>query len=165
WDVRTGGEIRRFQDKNDTVVSLAFSPDGRTLASTAGIDISLWDAATGGILRKLDFPPLPDVSRMITCLQFSPDGKRIAVGFGEYYNYKQNHVVTGPAFGVLDVRTGRKLTSLEGCTDPVNSLQYSADGRLLAFACRDGSVRIFEIATGRIATEFHGHGTKSMWEV
>ena len=165
WDVEAGREVRHFQDKNDTVVGLAFSPDGQTLASTRGVDICLWDTPTGKLLRKLDFQARPDVSRMIMCLQFSPDGTKIAAGFGEHWNYKQNHVVTGPAIAVLDVSTGRLSTSLETCNNPVNGLQYSADGRLLALACRDGSVRVFEIATGRIANEFHGHSRKSLWEV
>jgi WD40 repeat protein len=75
WDVRTGKELRLIMPHAGEVSSVAFSPDGRTLASWSweGTTIKLWEVATGRELRTLSLR-----SGWVMSAAFSPDGRFIA---------------------------------------------------------------------------------------
>jgi WD40 repeat protein/tRNA A-37 threonylcarbamoyl transferase component Bud32 len=76
WEVSTGKEILTVEGHGGRVNSVAFSPDGRRLAS--GSDdksVKIWDARTGQELLTLRAH-----SGEVTCLAFSPDGRRLASG-------------------------------------------------------------------------------------
>jgi WD40 repeat protein len=54
WDVASGSLVRSLSGHTDTVISVAFSPDGRLLASGSGDKtIKLWEVATGSLVRTL----------------------------------------------------------------------------------------------------------------
>ena len=57
WDVKIRGHLATLQDRKHRIVALAFSPDGKTLASRAEHDnIKLWEVATGKKLATLKYP-------------------------------------------------------------------------------------------------------------
>jgi len=98
--------------------SVAFSPDGKTLAS-GGDDytIILWDVETRQPIGK----PLKGHTRNVTSVSFSPDGKTLASGSSD------NTVI------LWDVETGQPIGQpLKGHTDQVNSVAFSPDGKMLA---------------------------------
>ncbi len=186
WDLKTGKEAGRFQaqpprpkDKSEApwyeglIHALAFSPDGRTLASAAmHSPVRLWDVAAGKEVLDLRGNP-----RVACSLAFSPDGQVLAAGDGmrtvrlwEAATGKEiRHIqtdqgyVTGLAFvrggevlltsgdGAIrlwEVRSGAEILPDRGHTSGIVSGVLSADGRTLITGSSDGSVRWWDRATG-----------------
>jgi eukaryotic-like serine/threonine-protein kinase len=134
WNTATGQLRTTFRVQDLSVVSVAFSPDGKILATGGQIcEISLWDAATGK--QKLTFDQGESGFSAVLSLRFSPDGKTLA---------------TGSSHGTVrlrDVATGQLLASLKGHSQGVVCIAFSPDGKTVATAC-DG-VNFWDSATGQ----------------
>jgi WD40 repeat protein len=112
--------------KQGEVTSVAFSPDGRTVAAAfegAGGGVVLWDAATG---QRLKDDPLAATDGEVTSVAFSPDGKTIAAG---YLGARG-----GGGVVLWDTAAGRRLadTPLAVKEGKVTSVAFSPDGRTIA---------------------------------
>ncbi len=127
----------------DIIQDLAFSPDGRILAS-CGYDrlIKLWDVAAKKELRVLK-----DHSDSVYGIAFSPDGKLLASAAADR------------AVKVWDVATGRRLYTLAESTDWVYAVAWGPDGRHLAAAGVDKSIRVWQASAegGRIVHSVFAH--------
>jgi WD40 repeat protein len=76
WSAASGKELRRLPRQSFYVVSLAYSPDGKTLASGSGdTTVKLWDVVSGNEIRTL-----AGHSDWVRTVAFSPDGKSLASG-------------------------------------------------------------------------------------
>jgi WD40 repeat protein len=113
------------------VSSVAYSPDGKALASGShDKTVRLWDVATGECLRTMT-----GHSGGVPSVAYSPDGKTLAAG---------SHDKT---VRLWDVATGECLRTLTGHSGSVWSVAYSPDGKTLAAGSHD-TVRLWDVATG-----------------
>ena len=144
WDADSGKKIATCEGHTIGILCVAFSRDGKTVAS-AGYDytVRLWDAATGKNIAT--FAKQAELSH---CLAFSPDGKLLACGGRPSTTRNSNP----SAVHLLEVPTGKVLATLRGHTRPIGCLAFSPDGRLLASGSNDQTVKLWELPR-RYATD------------
>jgi WD40 repeat protein len=75
WNPHTGKQVRIFSTQSNGTASVAFSPDGQTLASGSGKTIELWDLNSGKRLCTLS-----GHSKPVESVTFSPDGELLISG-------------------------------------------------------------------------------------
>ena len=157
YDVHTGAELDLLTGHTSEVESLAFSPDGTTLASGGkwgDNTIRLWDVDTGQLKATLTGAP-----NSVRSLAFSPDGKTLAYASG------YGHWVTDGIVQLWDVATRQLTATLRGDGIPVNSVAFSPDGKILASASRHGNwgtdvivVQLWDVATRQLTATLRGDG-------
>jgi WD40 repeat protein len=149
---RTIGPIKRPRHEYE-IVSLAYTPDGRTLVAhgkevrpkegggrEVGYQVTAWDADTGRVLRRIDSAKRDDWERPT----FSRDASTFATR-------------THAGIRVWDVTTGRERPApLEAPLSP-GVLALSPDAKTLASGDASGAVGLWEVASGRRLARFPGH--------
>jgi WD40 repeat protein len=131
-DMQDGHELWTEKAVKDFVTTLAFSQDGKILASAGGFtasdsDIHLWDAVTG---RKIGL--LEGHKRWVGSLVFWPDGKKLASGSGDQ------------TIRIWDIAEQRCRDVLRGHRNEVWRLALMPDGRTLVSGCKDGTVCVWD---------------------
>ncbi|MGC5012430.1 protein kinase domain-containing protein [Streptosporangium sp. DT93] len=136
--------VAHLRAHTETVNTVTFSPDGRTLASGGGDGaVILWDTAT----RRPVGAPLTGHTRAVQSVAFSPDGKTLAAGGsnGEGTDSGDHTVV------MWDTATRQPLGDrLTGHTGWIRSVAFSPDGRILATAGADNTVILWDTATWQV---------------
>jgi WD40 repeat protein len=149
WDLTTGKKLAESQAAHkNSVTALAFSPDGKTLAS-AVVDrtLRLWQPPTGRETRKVE-----GVQTGVARLAFSPDGRTLVVACQHFDAQGRNalRLLLWEAL-TLKERKGRDLPA-----GPGSLRAFSEDAKWLAYTDADGSIHVADVVSGQALGRFTG---------
>jgi WD40 repeat protein len=165
-DVASGNELRFFttagpgRTETGTELSVAFSPDGKTMASSTNYvaysgtyptivreefsGIRFWDVLTGQLIRSLRVGG--------GRLRFSPDGKTLALGGGAEVVF-------------CDVTTGQVVRKVGEPGDDIRSFAFSPDWKILALGSGNYVVKVLDLNTGLVVHTIAGDKRTPMYQV
>jgi WD40 repeat protein len=140
-EVKSGRLIRSLVDHNDEVNCVAFSPDGKIIASGSRDEtIDLWNAATGELILTIDKP-----ASEVRTVAFSPDGKTLASGSAD------------KTLRLWQVSDGQLIRALEGHAAAIRSVAFSPDGQTVASGGEDQLIKLWNLGSGLPVRTLKGH--------
>ncbi|KAJ3553363.1 hypothetical protein NM688_g3652 [Phlebia brevispora] len=187
WHIPTGQHIREYPGHLDTVLTVAFAPDGMKFVSgSADSTARLWDVEPG-----LDHPSsvLGGHEAWVWCVAYSPDGKTIATGsFDQTVHLWNPDGKEGPTLEhdgqvtlldfspdsktiltvadsdalLWDCNSGQKLLTLSAHTATIWSMGFSPQGDRIVTSSDDSTARIWDAQTGNELVILHEH-TGPIW--
>jgi WD40 repeat protein len=160
YDAGSGAHVRTLLDPKLTgpdkkpvaaahlslVESLAWSPDGKFLASGSFQEVVLWDARTGELRTRVT-----GFAERVVALAFSNSGKLLATGGGAPTQEGE--------LKILDVTSGKVVQDIKANvhSDTVFGVSFSPDDKMLASCGADKFVKVFEVPSGKFLKSFEGH--------
>ncbi|HZK80455.1 MAG TPA: c-type cytochrome domain-containing protein [Humisphaera sp.] len=168
------------------VMAVAFGPGGKELAAGGYNEVTIWDPATGNLLRRI-----PHLPQRIQAAHYSQDGHELLIAGGTPGDYGEltiadptasnpprvldtfDDIVLACAYGpdgkriaaggadqsvrLYDRQTGKRLWTARLHADWVTAVAFSSDGRFVLSASRDMTVKVYDAATGSLYTSYAGH--------
>jgi WD40 repeat protein len=145
WDAVAGKKLLALEGHTSVVQGVAFARDGKTLA-TASWDktVKLWKTDTGQELATLKGHKLP-----ILDVAFSPDGRTLASVSGAWGGGGDPDKLDASELILWDLATRKEIVTFGGHTDRIFGVAFSPDGKLLATASWDKTVKLYRRLSAR----------------
>jgi len=134
WDTATGALLAELPNDARGFFSLAFSADGRWLATSGGNDVRVFDVRTWAQVRTISGPGIHDLS-------WDPSGPRLLTGS-----------TSGDA-SIWTIPSGARIRHLREVGEPINAVTFSPNGRLVVTASNDGMEQVWDAASGRLQSQ------------
>src|SRR5207245_3166098 len=154
WYRRSAGGTETVQGYAGGIETVAFSPDGRLLATgTYEPALRLWDVASGKLIHRFD----ASTAGSFNAVAFSPDGRMLAANNPR-----------APSILLWEVATWQERRRIFGHRGGVVSLCFSPDGRRLASGSKDGTAMVWDVCTpGQrdpvVSTRLRPSELESLW--
>ena len=141
WDAGSGELVAELPNDASGFPSIAFSADGRWLATSGGNDVRVSDTETWSQVLTIAGP-------RIRALSFDPSGPRL---------------VTGSAAGdasIWEIPSGTRTRHLREIGEPINAVAFSPDGQLVATGGGDGAEQIWQVTSGVLQSQLNALRSK-----
>lgn len=148
WKTADGSLVRRLPGTPERIYDLAFSPDGKWLATASGDPgqyglVQLWKAEPDGSATLQC--ELAEAADAFFAVAFSPDSKLVAAAGADR------------SVRAWKVDDGESVLMIEDHADWVLDVAFSADGKQLATASRDKTAKVFDVEKKEALITFPGH--------
>jgi WD40 repeat protein/serine/threonine protein kinase len=144
WDLQKGAELRELKKHVWFIRGLAFSPDGRLLATGDHRNVKIWNPFTGDLLREL-----PENTRVLSTMTFSADGRFLATACQD------------DGIRLWDATSWKPIDLIPEKMVAFNGLAFSPNGRRLLTATAEGIVKVHDVSTGQTVSSFRGHAQQA----
>jgi mono/diheme cytochrome c family protein len=150
WKTADGKLERRLTGLAERTYDIAYSPDGKWLATASGDPgvfgmVKLWLAEPNGGGKPVR--DLVETQDAVFAIAFSPDSKKVASAGADR------------TLRVFEVETGKLLFQIEDHADWVLGIAFSPDGKRLATASRDKTAKVFDVEKKESLVTFPGHAS------
>lgn len=164
WDTETGKLLHTLKRHTGDVTALTFSRDGkRLLSASTDTTVRQWDTTTGQALKILS-----GHCAEVTCAAFSLDGKQLASaslkqGYHDFSDAEYPYIPDKTLIQLWDMQTEYRPTAIReftGHVGEVTCLAFSSDGKQLASASTDTTVRCWDTETGKHLKILQEHASR-----
>ncbi|MEC4818234.1 MAG: serine/threonine-protein kinase [Scytonema sp. PMC 1069.18] len=127
---------------SNAVLSIAISPDGKTIASNSGNGVKLLSLVTGQEIATLS-----GHYNKVNALAISPDGQFLASGSEDQTSK------------IWNLATGQEVRTLRGHTNSIHAIAFSHEGKMLADGSSDNTIKLWNVVTGEEISTIAGHNS------
>jgi WD40 repeat protein len=133
--VGKGKRVKSFKENSQGSLSVAYSPDGKYIATCNGI----YDVSTGNMITTYS-----DQKEEVINIKYSPDGKYLLGGSLD------------KTVKLWDAETGKVVKTFVGHQEKVNSVAFSRDGKFALSGSKDNTIKLWSIESGSEIRTFEG---------